>query len=124
MSILKLKKASIIGMSQSKAEMLDAIQSLGVMHIIPLTEISTKQTVETEDTNPELLKRSLQYLLSSPQKRRQVTRDSQLDLNKVLRQVDKNRQNRIRLSEKRYFLDQRIKDLDPWVSLPCRIWLT
>lgn len=114
MSILKLKKASIIGMSQSKAEMLDAIQSLGVMHIIPLTEISTKQTVETEDTNPELLKRSLQYLLSSPQKRRQVTRDSQLDLNKVLRQVDKNRQNRIRLSEKRDFLDQRIKDLEPW----------
>ena len=114
MSILKLKKASIIGMSQSKAEMLDAIQSLGVMHIIPLTEISTKQAVETEDTNPELLKRSLQYLLSSPQKRRQVTRDSQLDLNKVLRQVDKNRQNRIRLSEKRDFLDQRIKDLEPW----------
>lgn len=114
MSILQLKKASVIGMSQNKTEMLDAIQSLGVMHIIPLTEISTKQTVETEDTNPELLKRSLQYLLSSPQKRRQVTRDSQLDLNKVLHQVDQNRQNRIRLSEKRDFLDQRIKDLEPW----------
>ncbi|MDX1319243.1 MAG: V-type ATP synthase subunit I [Oceanospirillum sp.] len=114
MSILQLKKASVIGMSQNKTEMLDAIQSLGVMHIIPLTEISTKQTVETEDTNPELLKRSLQYLLSSPQKRRQVTRDSQLDLNKVLHQIDQNRQNRIRLSEKRDFLDQRIKDLEPW----------
>ncbi|WP_086479353.1 V-type ATP synthase subunit I [Oceanospirillum sanctuarii] len=114
MSILKLKKASVIGMSQDKTETLDAIQALGLMHVIPLTEISAKQSADVEDTNPELLKRSLQYLLSSPQKRRQVTRDNQLDLNKVLHQVDQNRQNRIRLSEKRDFLDKRIKDLEPW----------
>lgn len=114
MSILKLKKASIIGMSQNKSEMLDAIQTLGVMHIIPLSDAATKPNSEVEDTSPELLKRCLQYLLSSPQKRRQVTRESQLDLNKVLHQVDRNRQNRIRLSEKRDFLEKRIKDLEPW----------
>ncbi len=114
MSILKLKKASIIGMSQNKSEMLDAIQTLGVMHIIPLSDAATKPNSEVEDTSPELLKRCLQYLLGSPQKRRQVTRESQLDLNKVLHQVDRNRQNRIRLSEKRDFLEKRIKDLEPW----------
>lgn len=114
MSILKLKKASIIGMSKTRTEMLDAIQTLGVMHIIPLNDAATKPSSDVEDTNPELLKRCLHYLISSPQKRRQVTRESQLDLNRVLHQVDKNRQNRIRLSEKRDFLDQRIKDLEPW----------
>lgn len=114
MSILKLKKVSVIGLSQDKAETLDAIQALGVMHIIPLTEATAKQNAEVEDTNPELLKRCLHYLMSSPQKRRQVTRDNQLELNKVLHQVDQNRQNRIRLSEKRDFLDKRIKDLEPW----------
>lgn len=114
MSILQLKKASIIGLSHDKTDILDALQSLGLLHIIPLQDVSSGRIKDTEDTNPELLKRSLQYLLSSPQKRRQVTRAQQLNLDKVLHEVDHNRQQRIRLSEKRDFLDSRIKDLEPW----------
>ena len=120
MSILQLKKASILGLSQDKTDILDALQGLGLLHIIPLQDVSSLRVNDTEDTNPELLKRSLQYLLSSPQKRRQVTREQQFDLDKVLHEVDHNRQHRIRLSEKRDFLDKRIKDLEPWgeFSLP------
>lgn len=114
MSILQLKKASLIGLSHDKANTLDAVQSLGLLHIIPLADASLNRVIDTEDTNPELLKRSLQYLLNSPQKRRQVTRSHQLNLDKVLHDIDLNRQNRIRLSEKRDFLDKRIKDLEPW----------
>jgi len=114
MSILQLKKASLIGLSHDKANTLDAVQSLGLLHIIPLADASLNRVIDTEDTNPELLKRSLQYLLNSPQKRRQVTRNHQLNLDKVLHDIDLNRQNRIRLSEKRDFLDKRIKDLEPW----------
>ena len=114
MSILQLKKATLIGLSDGKTDTLDALQGLGLLHIIPLTENSHKVSSDSEDSNPELLKRCLQYLLSSPQKRRQVTRDSQLDLNRILHQVDRNRQLRIRLSEKRDFLQKRIADLEPW----------
>ena len=114
MSILQLKKASIVGLSQDKTDILDALQGLGLLHIIPLQDVSSRRVNDTEDTNPELLKRSLQYLLSSPQKRRQVTREQQFDLDKVLHEVDHNRQHRIRLSEKRDFLEKRIKDLEPW----------
>ncbi|WP_417516861.1 V-type ATP synthase subunit I [Marinobacter sp.] len=114
MSILRLKKASVIGLSQDKADTLKALQALGLLHVIPLRDVSSRRVKDTEDTSPELLKRSLQYLLSSPQKRRQVTREQQLDLGKVLHSVDHNRQYRIRLSEKRDFLDKRIKDLEPW----------
>lgn len=114
MSILQLKKASIVGLSQDKTDILDALQGLGLLHIIPLQDVSSRRVNDTKDTNPELLKRSLQYLLSSPQKRRQVTREQQFDLDKVLHEVDHNRQHRIRLSEKRDFLDKRIKDLEPW----------
>lgn len=114
MSILQLKKASVIGLSDNKTETLDALQDLGLLHIIPLQDASGRRIKNAEDTNPELLKRSLQYLLSSPHKRRQVTRQQHLDLEKTLRDVDQNRQQRIRLSEKRDFLDKRIKDLEPW----------
>lgn len=114
MSILQLKKASVIGLSHDKSDTLDALQALGLLHIIPLQDVSSSRINDAEDTNPELLKRSLQYLLSSPKKRRQVTREQQFNLDKVLHEVDHNRQRRIRLTEKRDFLDKRIKDLEPW----------
>ncbi len=114
MSILQLKKASIIGLSRDKNDTLEALQGLGLLHIIPLQDGSNLRANDTEDTNPELLKRSLKYLLGNPRKRRQVTREQQFNLDKVLQEVDHNRQQRIRLSEKRDFLDKRIKDLKPW----------
>lgn len=113
MSILQLQKASLIGLTQNKLQTLDALQQLGLLHIIPLHEVESRPTAE-EEVNPELLKRSLQYLLSCPNKRRQVTRDKQLNLKQVLHEVDKNRTERIALSEQRDFLQKRIKDLEPW----------
>lgn len=120
MSILQLQKASLIGLTQNKIQTLDALQQLGLMHIIPLHEAESRPAAEEEDVNPELLKRSLQYLLSCPNKRRQVTREQQLHLKQVLHEVDKNRTERIALSEQRDFLQKRIKDLEPWgeFSLP------
>ena len=120
MSILQLKKASLIGLTENKIHTLDKLQKLGLMHIIPLQEVSTHKVEEDEEINPELLKRSLQYLLSCPNKRRQVTRENKFNLQEVVHAVDKNYSERISLTEKRDFLDKRIKDLEPWgeFSLP------
>ena len=120
MSILQLKKASLIGLTENKMHTLDRLQQLGLMHIIPLQETHLRAAQEATDINPELLKRSLQYLLSCQNKRRQVTRKNQLDLKKTLHEVDKNYSDRIALTERRDFLDKRIKDLAPWgeFSLP------
>lgn len=120
MSILQLKKASLIGLTENKIHTLDKLQKLGLMHIIPLQEVSTHKVEEDEEINPELLKRSLQYLLSCPNKRRQVTRKNKFNLQEVVHAVDKNYSERISLTEKRDFLEKRIKDLEPWgeFSLP------
>jgi len=120
MSILQLKKASLIGLTENKIHTLDKLQKLGLMHIIPLQEVSTHKVEEDEEINPELLKRSLQYLLSCPNKRRQVTRKNKFNLQAVVHAVDKNYSERISLTEKRDFLEKRIKDLEPWgeFSLP------
>lgn len=114
MSILQLKKASLIGLTENKMHTLDRLQHLGLLHIIPLQEVNTRLVAEEEDINPEQLKRSLQYLLSCPNKRRQVTREKKLDLKKVVQEVDKNNSERISLTEQRDFLEKRIKDLLPW----------
>ncbi|SFX76986.1 V-type ATP synthase subunit I [Marinospirillum alkaliphilum] len=115
MSILQLQKASLIGLTQNKLITLDALQQLGLLHIIPLTDSDKRPAAEADsEISPELLKRSLHYLLSCPVKRRQVTREHQLNLKQVLQEVDHNRSERIRLSEQRDFLQQRIRDLEPW----------
>ncbi len=114
MSILQLKKASLIGLTENKLHTLDRLQQLGLMHIIPLQEANLRQVQEDVEVNPELLKRSLQYLLSCSNKRRQVTRENQLDLKKTLHEVDKNYSERLSLTEQRDFLGKRIKDLEPW----------
>lgn len=120
MSILQLKKASLIGLTENKMHTLDKLQKLGLMHIIPLQEVSTHKVEEDEEINPELLKRSLQYLLSCPNKRRQVTRENKFNLKEVVHAVDKNHSERLSLTEERDFLEKRIKDLEPWgeFSLP------
>lgn len=117
MSILQLKKASLIGLTENKQHTLDSLQQLGLMHIISLKKPTSRPLLAEEEAasvNPDLLKRSLHYLLSCPQKRRQVTNEKQFNLKKVVQEVDKSYSERISLSEQRDFLQKRIKDLEPW----------
>ncbi|MCD8512632.1 MAG: hypothetical protein LRY63_03925 [Nitrincola sp.] len=113
MSILSLKKISLVGLTEHKLQLLDALQQLGVMHVIPLKETEQREVSE-EVVNPERLKRALQYLLSSREKRRQVVRFKQFNLGEMLDRIDHNRSQRLDLMSRRDFLEKRIKDLTPW----------
>ncbi|MHA7881391.1 MAG: V-type ATP synthase subunit I [Saccharospirillum sp.] len=115
MSIQTLQKITLIGLAQHKLEVLDRLQQLGLMHVLPMR--MHEEEAEPEDdsgANPELLRRSLHYLLSSPFKRRQVTQNPHFDLHQVLHQVDTNRSERIELGKQRDTLEKLIKDLEPW----------
>ncbi|WP_114416526.1 V-type ATP synthase subunit I [Marinospirillum perlucidum] len=114
MSILQLKKVSLIGLTQQKMQLLDELQELSLLHVVPLRKTQRNRDQQEEAANPELLKRSLQYLLSCPNKRRQVTREKNFNLNQVLQAVEHNRRERLALQEKRDFLEKRIEDLEPW----------
>lgn len=113
MSILRLKKASLVGLTEEKPRLLDALQQLGVMHVIPLHE-AVQRDSSNESVNPERLKRALQYLLSSREKRRQIVRMRQFNLAEMLDRIDHNRTQRLDLMSKRDFLEKRIHDLTPW----------
>lgn len=113
MSILQLNKVSLIGLTEQKPTLLDALQQLGMMHVIPLQEAEQHEGTE-EIVNPERLKRALQYLLSSREKRRQVVRLRQFNLSDMLDRIDHNRSQRLDLMSRRDFLEKRIADLTPW----------
>lgn len=113
MSILRLKKAALVGLTEEKVHLLDALQQLGVMHVIPLQEPQPRNPTE-DSVNPERLKRALQYLLSCREKRRQVVRTRQFNLADMLTRIDHNRSQRLELMSRRDFLEKRIADLMPW----------
>ncbi|MDY6891338.1 MAG: V-type ATP synthase subunit I [Pseudomonadota bacterium] len=117
MSIVTLQKATLIGLTADKAQVLDQLQALGLMHIIPLRERSLEHEVELfEGVQPEQLQQTIRYLLSCPHKRKQVTTERHFNLRQVVEGALKNRKSRLALSERRDFLRKRIKDLEPWGS--------
>lgn len=117
MSIVTLQKATLIGLTEDKAQVLDQLQALGLVHVIPLRHESQEPEVALLDgVHPEQLQQAIRYLLSCPQKRKQVTTERHFSLRQVLEGVLKNRKKRLELNEQRDFLRKRIKDLEPWGS--------
>jgi V/A-type H+-transporting ATPase subunit I len=116
MSILQLNKATLIGLTENKPQILDALQVLGCLHIIPLAEQKKRPLTLLSDVNAEQLSTVVSYLLTCSHKRRQVISERYFDLVDVVRTTEKNRAERLRLLERREFLKKRIKDLTPWGS--------
>ncbi|WP_299180076.1 V-type ATP synthase subunit I [uncultured Neptuniibacter sp.] len=119
MSILALKKATLVGLSEDKGSILDQLQSLGVLHVIPLSaarSVPQHRDTSMEGVSPEQLHGSLHYLLSCKQKRKQVVSERHFSLQDVITAVEKNRSTRLSLVERHDFLLKRIKDLTPWGS--------
>lgn len=115
MSIQQLQKATLVGLTEDKINILEDLQALGVMHVIPLQKI--KKAVKLEhQVSPEQLNGVLHYLLSCKQKRKQVLSERHFDLEEVAEKVDQNRSKRLTLVERHDFLKKRIKDLQPWGS--------
>ncbi|WP_027853002.1 V-type ATP synthase subunit I [Marinobacterium litorale] len=117
MTIRALKKATLVGMLEEKAQALDALQALGAVHILPLAkQAGSLEWSDDLGVTPEQLRTALHYLASCPRKRRQVTSERHFDLAAVVNQVLKRRRRRMRLEEQRDALVKRIKDLTPWGS--------
>ena len=115
MSIQTLKKATLVGLTEEKATLLDALQALGSLHIIPL-QVGKKQATQQHEISPEQLHTVLHYLLSCQHKRRQVNSERHFDLASVTAEVEESRSRRLTLMERHDFLKKRIKDLAPWGS--------
>ena len=116
MSIRPLLKATLIGMLNEKAQVLDALQALGVMHIIPLARREQEEGNTDLGVTPEQLRLALHWLASCPRKRRQVTAERHFDLVAVVQEVLDKRHQRMQLEQRRDALLKRIRDLEPWGS--------
>ena len=113
MSIAKLKKVTLIGPLKCKTQLLSSLQKLGCMHLEPMRKKgkSDKQQFSDRDDRAH---QALHFLNNVSIKRRQVTREEGFDVETQVSEVLKVRESLRVAKDKREFLKDRIKTLEPW----------
>ncbi|MDJ0763614.1 MAG: ATPase V [Myxococcota bacterium] len=111
MSIVPLSKVTFLGHRDDKTEILLDLQSLGCLHVIPLT---ANQWAKNKGGPTSNAREALKYLLSCARKRHQVSDPSRFDAAYVERRALEIRDEVHSLEHEQDFLEARIKGLRPW----------
>ena len=116
MSIASLKKVTICGLLKEKDSVLEGLQDLGCMHLLPLRP-APKEVEKVATPRAESAYKALRFLTEMPQKRRQVVRDPSFDVDKVVEEALDLKQRLRDVTDRRDFLEHRIAGLEPWGDL-------
>ncbi|CDZ78971.1 V-type ATP synthase subunit I [Legionella massiliensis] len=111
MSIAKFKKISLLGLSQSKKEIINALQGLGCMHLIAINPPSKKALTTSSTTLLDEIKSALRYLKDSPQQGRARLHWHDFSPDKIVKQILANQSALRAMIDRHDFLEQRTKDL-------------
>ena len=84
MSITALAKVTLLGHAQNKQEILAGLQEMGCLHVIPLA--SDGEAAPDHGPSPQA-REALKFLLTCPQKRRQIQDSARFDAEAVEREA-------------------------------------
>ncbi|UCD23455.1 MAG: V-type ATP synthase subunit I [Gemmatimonadota bacterium] len=112
MSILRLKRLTLYGISDRKDAILDGLQGLGCAHLVNLRP--SQRRAEMPSAQPKDTYEALRYLMDSPVKRRPVSEDEDYDLDAIVEKALWNRQRRRAVHDRIDELKQQIRELEPW----------
>ncbi len=113
MSIITLNKVTVFGLGIDKTQVLEGLQTLGCMHLIPL-QPPPKETEFGSSDHYEDAQKALQYIMDVPRQRHQVRDESKFDLDQVVAEALANQQKQREAEDKRLFLSNRLQSLEPW----------
>ena len=111
MSIVNMHKVTFIGMTADRDRLLNDLQSMGCVQIIPLASVSA---AHTEAAHTAGAREALNFLHTYPQRRRQVLDKQRFDAVKVQQRTLEVRTRLHDLENERDFLIKRIQDMRPW----------
>ena len=111
MSIVDLNKVTLVGHRDNKDEVLEGLQELGCLHLIPLTAGGEAKS----DNGPSKSAReALKFLAGAPEQRRQVSNPRRFDADEVERQALALQKQIFELRNRRDFISVRIDNLAAW----------
>lgn len=114
MSIASFKKVTILGLSRSKASILEAMQALGCMHLIAIKKPTKSELITSTTTLLDKLKTSLRYLKESPEQGTPRTLWKEFYPDGVVEQVLANQNALKQCIDRRDFLIKKIEDVASW----------
>ena len=116
MSIAPLKKVTLCGLLKEKRQLLEGLQGLGCMHLLPLRP-PPAEIEKVASPRAEAAYKALRFLTDMPQKRRQVLRDPAFDVVELVEDTLALKQRLRDTTDRRDFLQQRIAAVEPWGDL-------
>jgi V/A-type H+-transporting ATPase subunit I len=109
-SIAPVRRVTLVGHAAEKESVLEDLQALGCLHLLPLRLAEESQKGSPRSRAYE----ALHFLLSCPERRRQVTRQEGFDAQEVERRTLELQERLLDLGDEQDALRQRITDLVPW----------
>ena len=113
MSIARLKKVTLCGLLDEKHDILEGLQRLGCMHLVPLRPPPAEIEKVAPGTAASAYK-ALRFLTDVADKRRQITRDDGFDVGRFVAEVSDLMQRLRDATDRREFLANRIQAVEPW----------
>ena len=113
MSIITLNKVTVFGLGIDKPKVLEGLQKLGCMHLIPM-QPPPKETEFGSSDRYEDVQKALRYIMDVPRRRHQVRDEAKFALDRVVAEAQANQQKQREAEDKRLFLTNRLKNLEPW----------
>ncbi len=111
MSIVQLAKVTLIGLSETKTKVIEDLQGLGCLHLIPLS--AEGDPIEGGGPSRES-REALDFLASCPNQRRQVTHSERFDVLAVEAEALALKKRLFDLREERDSLAELLEGLAPW----------
>jgi V/A-type H+-transporting ATPase subunit I len=113
MSIVTLNKVTVFGLGVDREAILEGLQRLGCMHLIPLQPPAKEFEFGTSDRYEDTQK-ALRYIMDVPRRRHQVRDEAQFDLDLIVAAALANKQKRREAKDRKLFLAERLEKLAPW----------
>lgn len=111
MSIVPLRRVTLVGSHGDKPATLRDLQRLGVMHLI---DLGTERQGAPAGAAAGDTRKALAYLLDCPVKRHQVPSDPDFDHQAIVERALENQRRMRDLEDSIDFTRRRLKDLEPW----------
>jgi V/A-type H+-transporting ATPase subunit I len=113
MSIVTLSKVTVFGLVVERDAILDGLQRLGCIHLIPLQPPAKDMGFGVSDRYEDAQK-ALRYIMDVPRRRHQVRDATAFNLDQVVTAALANKQRRREVEDKKLFLADRLAKLAPW----------
>ncbi|MGN7610494.1 V-type ATP synthase subunit I [Magnetococcales bacterium HHB-1] len=114
MSITSLFKVTLCGQNQKRDAVLDGLQEMGCLHLIPLSGSNRAKRESPPARGAVDAYTALHYLLHVQPRRRQVRSKQNFDINQVVKEILHNKIRRREVGDRLEYLRYQLKELALW----------